>query len=163
MLIHLQALDIVPRKRQARCANYGQHPHAGLRLKAPAESSATDHQGTDVGDQDEQDDHVAVDTVEEQKLVSNDGDELEYHEKASWKDSAKVERDPYSIVACAIPEPFARCGAVCEAAGRGAGDVEIGQASEGEAEHCAGEDDDFCSLSEAETGLRKGILHKRRL
>lgn len=116
MLVDLQALDVVPRKRHARCANDGQHPHAGLRLKTPPESAATDHQGTDVADQDEEDDHVAADTVEEQKLISNDGNKLEDQKEASWKHSAEVEDETCSIVACAIPVPLAICGAVDEAA-----------------------------------------------
>ena len=84
-------------KRHARCADNDKHAHAGLCLKAPAKRAAADHQCADIADQDEQDDDVAVDAAEGEKLVSNDGDELEDHEKASWKDSAMVERDPYSI------------------------------------------------------------------
>ena len=85
---------------------------------------------------------------------------MKHQKEASWKDSAEVEDDTCSIVACSIPVPLASSGAVDEAAWRGAGELEIPQPEEGEAEHCGGDDDDFCSVSEAATGLRKEIVHK---
>lgn len=90
MLVDLQAFDIVPCECHARRADDDQHAHGGLCLDPAAKRAAADHQGARVGDQDEQDDGVAVHAMEEEKLVTNERDELEDHEQASWKDGAKV-------------------------------------------------------------------------
>ena len=142
MLVDLQALDVVPRQRDTRLADDGQQPDSSLRLQAPAKGVSADHKGADISDEHKQDDEVAIDTVEEQCLVSDDGDELPDHEQASWENGTKVEGYANAAETGMIPVPLARRRTVSEAAGGSAADVEIGEAGERKAKHGASEDYD---------------------
>ena len=125
MLVNLQALDVVPCKCHAHRADNDKHAHGGLCFNTPSKRATADHQGARVGNQDEQDDRVAIHTMEEEKLMTDKGDELEDHEKASRKNGAEVQRYPYPIVIFTVPIPFARRGAISKAARSRAADVDI--------------------------------------
>lgn len=125
MLVNLQALDIVPCKCHARRADNDKHAHGGLCLNTPAKRATAYDQGAHIGDQDEQDDRVAIHAMKEAKFMTDKRDELENHEKASRKDGAKVQRYPYPIEVFTIPIPFAGRSAICEAARSRAADVDI--------------------------------------
>lgn len=49
-----------------------------------------DDQSADITDEDEQEDHVAVDAVEQQEFVADDGQELPDHEDSGWEDGREM-------------------------------------------------------------------------
>ena len=76
VLVDLQALDVVVGHAGAEGGEDGEHAREDLGFEAAAEGVAGDHQGADVGEEKEGDDEVAVDAVEYQGFVADDGDEL---------------------------------------------------------------------------------------
>lgn len=104
----------------------------------------------------EHEDDVSIDAVEQEKLVSNDGNELEADEERGGEDASKMYDDANSISAkLAIVIASSREGAVRGAEARTTEDivdVEIHEAREGEAEEgtdCVDEEDEVVSLLEA--------------
>ena len=106
MLVDLKALDVVVCEAQAGSGDDHEQADSRLSFEGPTEGSSTDHKGTGVSNEDEEDDSVAVDAVEKEQFVSNDGDELPDHEEAGWQDGAEVKGDADPIGAGAEPVPL---------------------------------------------------------
>lgn len=147
MLVDLEAFDVVVRKAYAGSCNDHEQADCRLGIECPTEGSSADHDGTGVANEDEEDDHVAVDAVENEQFVSNDGDELPDHEEAGWQDGAEVDGDADPIGAGAEPVPLAGYSTFGIAAFGGARDVEVGETSQSEAHHRTCEDDDWGELA----------------
>lgn len=143
MLVDLEALDVVVCKAHAGSCNDHEQADCRLGFECPAGGSSADHEGTSVANQDEEDDNIAVDAVEDEQFVSDDGDELPDHEEAGWQDGTEVKADADSIDAGMVPVPLAGKSTVGEAAWGGACDVEVGETRQSEAHHCPCEDDDW--------------------
>lgn len=105
MLVDLEALDVVVCETDAGSCNDYEHANSRLSFECPTKGSSTDHEGTDIGNGDEEDDNVAVDAVQDEQFVSDDGDKLPDHEEAGWQDGAEVEGDADSIDAGGVPVP----------------------------------------------------------
>ncbi|KAL9040454.1 MAG: hypothetical protein Q9180_001901, partial [Flavoplaca navasiana] len=133
-----------------------QHPGAmlvdlnSLDVVRATESSSGAHKCTDVGDEDENADNVAVDSVEEKEFVTDDGYKLPDHEETGREDGGKVDGDGDAVDAFAEPIPFTGYGATGIATFGGARDVQVGKTSEGEADDGSGEDDDWASQNLAD-------------
>ena len=84
MLVDLQAFDVVVCHTYRHSCQDHQRPDARLSIETTAEAVAADHQRSDVGNEGEKDDRVAVDAMKEKKFVSNGRDELPDHEEACW-------------------------------------------------------------------------------
>ena len=84
MLVNLEALNIIVREADAGCCKDHERADSRLSLKCPTEGSTADQEGTDVANQDEEDNNVAVNAVEDKQFMSDDGDELPDHEEAGW-------------------------------------------------------------------------------
>lgn len=108
MLVDLEALDVVIREEYTDSCNDHKQADCRLSVDCPTEGSSADHDGTGVGNEDEEDDDVAVDAVDDEQSASDDGDELPDHENSSWQDGADVEGDADSIETGAIPVPLTR-------------------------------------------------------
>lgn len=144
MLVDLQPLDIIVRERHRDRSSDDEVSDSGLRGEGSAKGAAGNHGSADVADCDEEEDQVAVDAMEEDGFVADDGEELEDHEDAGRDDGGEVEGDADVVDAVLVPEPFAGDGAGFEGGGGVAADVDIGEAGEGEAEHGTAKDED-CS------------------
>lgn len=81
-----------------------------------------DHQPANVAKRNQRDDNVAVDAVEQNRMVADCRYELPNHENTSWNDCAKMEGDADAIVTTSIPVPLSRCRSfrpdVCDIQGR---------------------------------------------
>lgn len=108
MLVDLEALDVVVCEADADCCYDHKQADSCLSFDCPTEGPSADHEGTDVGNKNEEDDNVAVDAVEDKQFLSNDGDELPNHEEAGWQDGAEVDGNADSIDAGIEPVPLAR-------------------------------------------------------
>lgn len=142
MLVDLEALDVVVCEAYAGCCDDREQADARLGFECATEGSSADHKGAGVGNEDKKDDGVAVDAVQDEQSVADDGNELPDHEEASWQNGAEVEGDADSIRASAVPVPLAGYRTIGEATFGSASDVEVGETRQGEAHHCACEDDD---------------------
>lgn len=107
MLVDLEALDVVVCEANAGSCNDYEQADSRLSCECPTKGSSADHEGTGVGNEDEENDNVAVDAVEDEQFVSDDGNELPDHEEAGWQDGAEVEGDADSMDACVVPVPLA--------------------------------------------------------
>lgn len=107
MLVDLEALDVIVCEAHADSGDDYEHADSRLSIECPTEGSTADHEGTSVGNEDEEDDNVAVDAMEDEQLVSDDGNELPDHEEAGRQDGAEMEGDADSIDACVVPVPLA--------------------------------------------------------
>ena len=107
MLVDLEALDVVVCETYAGSCNDRKPADSRLSFECPTKGSSADHEGTDVAKEDEEDDNVAVDAVEHEQFVSDDGDELPDHEEAGWQNGTEVNGDADSIDAGSEPVPFA--------------------------------------------------------
>ena len=72
-------------------------------------------------------------------------DKLPDHKKSSRQDSTEVDCNADSINASSVPIPLARSGTVGKTALGCAGNIEVGETSQDETNHCACEDDDYKS------------------
>lgn len=77
MLINLQHLNVVNGKPQADGSQDEQSADPRLSRHCSAKSFASDHDSSDVGNQRQQDDDVAIDAVHESPLLSDSWCELE--------------------------------------------------------------------------------------
>lgn len=66
MLVYLEAFDIVVGEGEAEGCDEDEEAGGGLGFDGAAEGAAHDEEGADVGEEDEEDDEVAVDAVEEE-------------------------------------------------------------------------------------------------
>lgn len=142
MLIDLKPFDVVIGQGDTGGRDDDEYSDSRLSFERAAEGSSSDHECAHVTDDDEGDDEIAVDAMEDEGLVAYDGYELPDHEKAGRKDGSKVDGDTDAINAAAVPIPLARCGAAGIATAGRAGDIQIREAGEGEADDGSGEDDD---------------------
>ena len=76
MLVDLKALDVIICEAHADSCNDYKNAHCHLSVECPTEGSSTYQESTDVANKDEKDNNVAVDAVEDEQLMSDDGDEL---------------------------------------------------------------------------------------
>lgn len=72
----VQAFNVDIRQNHARRSSEGQRADERLRLERAAEGVAGDHEAGDIGQSDEGDDHVAIDSMEDEGSVAHDGREL---------------------------------------------------------------------------------------
>ena len=107
MLVDLEALDVVVCEAQADRGDDHEQSDCRLSFDSSTEGPSADHEGTSIGDEDEEDDNVAVYTVEDEQFVPDDGDKLPDHEEASWQDGPEVDGDADSIEASVVPVPLA--------------------------------------------------------
>ena len=63
MLRDLQALDIHPGHDHAHRRGQSKQPDKHLRLDSSAKRPTRDHESRDIGQRDQQDDHIAVDAM----------------------------------------------------------------------------------------------------
>ena len=82
VLVDLEAFDVVVCEADAGGCENHKHSDSCLGVECAAEGSSGDHEGSDVADEDEEDDGVAVDAVEDEEFVADDGDELPDHQEA---------------------------------------------------------------------------------
>ena len=81
MLVDLQHLDVVNGKSEADGSQDEQCADPRLCCHCSAEGFAGDHDSSDIGDQRQQDDDVAVDAMHESPLLSDGWCELQNHEQ----------------------------------------------------------------------------------
>ena len=80
VLIDLQHLDVVDGKSEADGGQDEQSANPGLCRHCSAEGFASDHDSSSVGDQRQQNNDIAVDTVHESPRLSDGWCELQNHE-----------------------------------------------------------------------------------
>lgn len=90
MLINLQPLDIDPSHRKPQGRQDDHHPHPSLRGKVPAKSTLRDDQGAGAAEDCERNHDVAIQSVEEEGFVADNGDELEADEEGGGEDGVEV-------------------------------------------------------------------------
>ena len=137
MLVDLQAFDIIIGHAQARSHNDRKEADAGLCRRCAAKRFSRQHEGARDAEEEEDGDDVAVDAMEEDELVPDDGHELPDHQQSCGYDGSKVHHDANTVVSGLVVEPFARCSSACEYS-----DVQVLQPSQREAEHGTSEYDD---------------------
>lgn len=108
MLVDLEALDVEICQAYAGGRQDDQQAYDCLRLDASAKGMPSNYQGSDIADQDKNNNKVTVDAVEEKPLVSNHWYKLPYHEETGRENGAKVKGDSDSINRTGIvPIPLA--------------------------------------------------------
>lgn len=142
MLVDLQPFDVVVCQRHRDRGSNDEVTNGRLSSKGATKSAAGNYGSANVAEGCEDNDQIAVDTMEEDGFVAYDGEELEDHEDASRDYCGKVESYPNAVDAVLVPEPLAGDSARFEGGGGVAANVEIREAREGEAEHGAAEDED---------------------
>lgn len=90
MLLNLEELDIDVRHYHGHDEGNSQKPGAYLRVEAAAERMSRNEQASNPTEKSEQYDEIPVDTVDQDKLVADDGNELEEREDATGNDPDKM-------------------------------------------------------------------------
>lgn len=143
MLVDLKPLDVVVCHCDGDCRDDHQYTHSGLGWQGAAKGSPRDQKGANVADENKRDDKVAVDAMEEEEFVTDEGHELPDYEQTGRKDGDEMDSDPNAMDAVAVPVPFALCCTVGKATAGGAGYVHVGETGEGEAQKSSSEYDDY--------------------
>ena len=91
MLLDLLSADVDPGEGDGDQAHDDEEADGELDVHCAAKRAAGDHQGAYVGDREEKDDDVAVDAVEDDQFVADDGDKLEDDEERTGEDGGEVE------------------------------------------------------------------------
>jgi len=140
VLFELEALDVVVGQPQGPDKRNRQDANDHLHVQPAAERVSCDHESTGCSDQAQEQDHVAVDAVEQDDLVADGGHELEACEEPRGEDSSQVHDDSRLfdgtfVVVIAVE-------ALCVFAAEDAVVAEVLEPREGEAHHGAGEDEE---------------------
>lgn len=93
MLINLLALDVDDTEHRRDRRSNREKADKDLRVKQAAEGAVRDHEGTGVGDKEEKADEPAVDAVEEDELVADDGEELKDDQDSRRYNGDEVDLD----------------------------------------------------------------------
>lgn len=134
VLIDLETLDVVVRHADTRRRDDGEEADSGLGCQCAPKGASDDHHCTDVAHDGEDDDKIAVDAMDNEELMPYHRKELPNHQKPGGKNCDEVEGDANAVDAVTEPVPLAGRGAVGIAMAIVAGDVQVREAGEGEAE-----------------------------
>lgn len=78
MLVDLKSFNVIDCKSQTTCGQDDEKSNEGLNLDTAIESMSGNHEGSNVAENDHEDDEIAIDSMEEDHLVSDGGNKLKY-------------------------------------------------------------------------------------
>ena len=140
VLLDLQSFDIIISDADTAKEDDECHAEGDLNAHAAAKAMLCYHEDAGHAGERADDDQVAVDAVEEDDFVADDGDELEEGEETGWEDGAEVKEDADAAASILVVEAFAgqSIGFVLVCWAEDAVEVEVHESGEGEAQECAG-------------------------
>lgn len=145
MLLNLQPLDIGNSQHKAHQNRKPHKSHPSLHIQPSAKRMPRNHQRAHKTHYIQQHSQVPGDAVHEDPLVAHERRKLQHGEKTCGKDACKVQGDADSIPGeVVVVVAFSRRGTVARgghARAEVCGEVEVHEASECEAEECAGENE----------------------
>lgn len=116
MLIDLQTFDIVVSEKGKQVGQDCSTCQCGLRRGRSAHGTATDHQGSDIGEDEEEQHEIAIDAMEQDALVANPRDKLPRQQQTERQHRRQMNGDADAPESRSIPKPLRRKGLVCELA-----------------------------------------------
>ena len=149
MLVDLEAFDVDVSHNGGADSDDREQANQALRRHGAPKRISSNHQRPSNAATQQEKSNVAADSVEEQSLMANRGDEMKDDEEAGWYDCVEMQRDAYFVVRPAVVMELAWCTTSLKDTVQ----REIFHSGETEAEHGTGEDneeDEVVALLEAD-------------
>jgi hypothetical protein len=155
VLLDLESLDVPESDAFAANENDGSQTDCNLHAQATAKAVLRNHQNAAHAGKRGKDDHVAINAVKEEKLVADNGHELQEGEDTGRKGGAKVKKNANATSSRMVVEALARecIGLTLVFRAEDVIDTEVHQTGERETEKCAGgngPEDEVVALGETD-------------
>ena len=106
MLVNLQTFNVIICHTEGDGCDRRQCADGGLGIWRTAYSVSGDHEYAGNAEEEESDDDIAIDSVKNKNLMTDDRHELEADQEAGRKYSDEVQDDADATKASLVPKPF---------------------------------------------------------